>query len=94
MVALVTNTINPYHKLKCLWLINLIKQNNYVNIKGRTCRDGIPQQKCIMKQDVTSLSIFPKYMVLSLIQGAHEIQKSIVFNFPGEYLNSYMPNKG
>ena len=70
--ALDPNTMTPEQKLKALHEINTIKENCCIKINGITRANRRPQQKYIMKEDVTSLTKSQEALMGSLIQDVHE----------------------
>ena len=91
MGALDPDSLTRSHKKGSLGAINLIEEKRSGKLKGRKYKDGQPERCYITKEDASSLTISLEYFFTSIIIDAHEGRDVVIFDFPGTYLNTDMP---
>ena len=84
--------MSPDRKNKALNAINLIKEKRNGDIKGRTCANGKQQIRYIQKNETSSPTVALESLFMTLCIDAHENRDVTVFDVPGAYLNTYMPD--
>ena len=91
MKGLNPGSLTRSQKRGALRAINSIKEKRRGKLKGRTCADGQPQRCYKTKEDSSSPTISLEALFTILIIDAQEGRDVEIFDVPGSYLNSDMP---
>ena len=85
--------MTPLEKKKTLEAVNLVKEKRDGSIKGRTCADG-SRQKQYLKPDesVYSPTVSPEALIATLIVDAKEERDVAIYDIPGAYLQTELPD--
>ena len=78
-------------KLDALREINLITEKGYGKIKGRSCADGRAQGLYITNEELVAPTVSMEALLPQLMIGPFEENAMELFDVPGAYLNSDMP---
>ena len=91
-MAIDPGALTKEQKQKALRAVNLIKQKHTGLIKGRMCANGAPHQKFVPREEARPPTLYLEALIMSLTIDAHERRKVTVFDVPGEYLQTDLPN--
>lgn len=86
------DTLTREQKHKALRAVNLIKQKRNKKIKGRMCANGAPHRKFVPREEAHSKTLSQEALVASLMIDSHEDRAVGVFDIPGAYLQTNMPD--
>jgi len=82
-------------KQKCsaLRAVNFINEKRSGKLKGRARVDGRPQWRYIKLEEATSPTVLIEAEITTLTINSHKQRGVAVFDIPGAYLNTYLPEE-
>ena len=86
------DSLTSEQKYKALRAVNLIKQKRNLKIKGRMCANGAPHRKFVPREEARSPTISLDALVASMMIDSYERRKVAVFDIPGAYLQTDLPD--
>ena len=87
------NELTSEQRKRALETVNLIKEKRTGDIKGRACANGSRQRRYLKEDEsVASPTVGIESLMLTLIIAAYEQREVAVFDVPGAFLHSDIPD--